>query len=205
MSRDARLAFEPLADWPYPPVARRSSPFRARWIDTTDLLLYEAERLGTALVVIELDLSRTDLRQDGQIRANARLSSDRVRVSMDTAHGPMRFACDHYDAGTLSWQANVRAVALTMQALRAVERYGAVHSAEQYQGFLALEAPAAGGFVSADAALGWLRERLADGAATPTQLVRRAAKVMHPDVGGSEAEWARLDEARELLAKAGML
>lgn len=205
-TRRARLVFEPLHDWPHPQQRHERSPFTATWRQTRDLLLREADQLGATLVVIELDLNRGDLRQDGEIRANARLGSGKVRVSLDTRHGPMRFACDRYHDGTLSWQANARAIALTMEALRTVDRYGAVHTAEQYQGFLAIEATP-GLFADADDALRWVRLQAGAEArtATPKAAYREAARRLHPDAGGLPADWERLDQARQVMEKAGML
>lgn len=98
--RRARLVFEPLTDWPYAEQQRVRSPFSTAWTETRDLLLSEADALGAALVVVELDLTRADLRQDGEIRANARLGSGRARISMDSRHGAMRYACDRYLPGS---------------------------------------------------------------------------------------------------------
>lgn len=206
-TRRARLVFEPLTDWQLPQVRHERSPFSARWPQTRDLLLREADHLGAHLVVVELDLTRVDLRQDGEIRANARLGSGKVRVSLDSRHGPMRLASDRYHAGALSWQANARAVALTLEALRTVERYGAVHSAEQYAGFLALPVSLAlGDFTSADEALRWLRDVSGVGPGETSRVAyRTAARVMHPDTGGSRDDWDRLEAARSLLTDAGLL
>jgi hypothetical protein len=205
-ARRARLLYEPLLDWPYPPSQHERSPFTARWTTTRDLLLREADHLGATLVIIELDLARDCLRQDGEIRANARLSSGKVRISLDTRHGPMRFACDRYHAGAVSWQANARAVALTMEALRTVDRYGAVHTAEQYQGFLAIE-PKREKFASADDALLWVRQRAGNHSdvMTPKAAYRSAARRLHPDTGGHVDDWGLLDQARQLMEAAGML
>lgn len=211
-ARRARLVFEPLSDWIYPEVARVASPFSAKWTDTRDLLLTEADHLGSGLVVVELDLTRADLRQDGEIRANARLSSGKARISMDSRHGAMRFACDRYlpgygDRGGANWwRHNVRAIALTLQALRAVDRYGAVHTAEQYAGFLAIDAPATG-FASADEALRWVRRQAGAEhlSSAPRRAYREAARRLHPDSGGDSTGWERLDQARQSMEKAGIL
>lgn len=209
MSRGVRLAFEPLIDWPYPRVVRERSRFSARWPQTRDLLLREADMLGARLVVVELDLGRTDLRRDGEIRASARLTSGKVRVSADTRHGPMRFACDRYDAGVLSWQANARAVALTMEALRTVDRYGAARDGQQYQGFLAIEQapPGDGEFATAEEALRWLWAKTGDESrvATPRAAYRAAAHAMHPDVGGARGDWDTLQHAERLMREAGLM
>lgn len=200
MSR-VKLVFEPLLDWPYPQTTRVGSPFKATWTSTRELLEREADLLGANLMVIELDLDRADLRQDGQIRASARLRSGRVRVSLDSRHGSLRYAADRYDAGTRSWQANLRAIALTMEALRAVNRWGAVHSAEQYQGFLAIPAGPPETFHTADEALAWLAGVCDLPVDTPPRkLLRQAAAVLHPDrTNGDRTGWDRLEAARDLI------
>lgn len=204
-ARLARLVFEPLADWPYPPAALERSPFAAPWGKTRDLLLREADHLAAKTVVIELDCSRRHLRQDGELRADARLHTGRVRVSMDTRHGPLRYAVDRYDDAGLSWQANLRAVVLTLEALRAVERYGAVRDGQQYRGFLALEATSSNGFANALEALDWIREVAEAGGDKPASAYRKAARKLHPDAGGSPELWARLDEARRVMEAEGVL
>jgi hypothetical protein len=208
VTRRARFTFEPLTDWPYPETPRIRAPFSARWTATRDLLLAEADHLGANLVVVELDLTRNHLRNDGEIRANARPASGRARLTMDTRHGALRYAVDRYigNGDVPGWQANLRAIALTLQALRAVDRYGAVHDGEQYQGFLAIEAAPAGPrpFTSADEALRWARSVSGTDATDARQVYRAAARVLHPDSGGSPDDWARLDEARRLFEASGL-
>lgn len=207
-ARRARLVFEPLADWPYPPAILDRSPFAAPWTRTRDALLREADHLGAGVVVIEVDCSRRHLRADGELRADARPHSGRVRVSMDTRHGPLRYAVDRYDDAGLSWQANVRAVVLTLQALRAVERYGAVRDGQQYLGFRAIEAGPAGrsGFASAGEALDWVREVAGVEAGISNRAAYlMAARKLHPDAAGAPELWERLDAARQLMDSGGLL
>ena len=65
-------------------------------------------------------------------------------VNLDTRHGPMRYPSGRFYAqwsGDMpGWQANVRAVALTLESLRAVDRYGVSQHGEQYRGWQALPA-----------------------------------------------------------------
>lgn len=56
-----------------------------------------------------------------------------------TAQDTFQFAVDKFP----SWQDNLRAIALGLEALRKVERYGFVKDDEQYTGFKALTAGAA--------------------------------------------------------------
>lgn len=206
-ARSARLVFEPLSDWPYPPATLERSPFAAPWTRTRDALRREADQLGAGLVVIEVDCSRRHLRGDGELRADVRLHSGRVRVSLNTRHGPLRYAVDRYDDAGLSWQANLRAVMLTLEALRAVERYGAVRDGQQYQGFRAIEAgsTASDGFASVDAALRWIREQAGDLTAEPRAAYKVAARKLHPDTADAPDLWARLDAARQVLEAGGLL
>ena len=57
-------------------------------------------------------------------------------VAFDTKGGPLLFVCGRFT----TWQDNLRAIAKTMEALRAVKRWGATQSDEQYTGFRALPA-----------------------------------------------------------------
>jgi hypothetical protein len=205
-----RLIFEALTSWPYPVVDIASAPFRAKWTDTRKLLLHELDQLDVDVAVVELDLAPGDLRQDGEIRANARPRSGRVRLSFTSRHGPLQYASDRYDGtynGLQPWQSNARAIALTLQALRAVDRYGALRGGEQYAGFRALAAAPAPAFIDIDSAFRWTAAQAGQplDQTTPRRAYRSAARRLHPDAGGDPAEWARLDEARQLLAAAGVL
>lgn len=182
--------------WTDPETLKRASAtFRAGWSDTLGLLGYEAGRLGAELVMLQLDVMEGDLRRDGMLRANAKVGHPGVVVSFDSTHGPLRYATDQFTG----WQDNVRGIALALQALRAVDRYGVSKRGEQYTGWKALLVPAAG-FTTADEALRWMRDKAgASNGETPDELRRRLVKLVHPDVGGDPADWARLDEAWRLV------
>ena len=49
----------------------------------------------------------------------------------------MSYPCDKYS----NWQANLRAIALSLEALRAEDRYGVTRRAEQYKGWAKLLPP----------------------------------------------------------------
>ena len=85
--------------------------------------------------------------------ADTRADTPRVVVSFDSCHGPLRYQCDRFTttrAGTKAWHANVRAIALGLEALRKVDRYGIAGSGEQYRGWTALPAAFAAGAVDMD-------------------------------------------------------
>ncbi|NJP33710.1 molecular chaperone DnaJ [Micromonospora thermarum] len=194
--------------------------FRAAWGDTLDLLLHEAGLLGADLVVIQVDITEADLRRDGMVRAHAQLRHPGVRVSFDSVHGPLTYATDAYDR----WQANVRAIALALQALRAVDRYGVTRSGEQYRGWTAIAATAAETTLTPDEAARVLADaagvsastllRSADAIAaagdvhtvTVTQsrqliqaAFRAAARTAHPDAGGNADVFRLIRRARDVL------
>jgi hypothetical protein len=186
------------------------SRFRSDWRTTLAELSYELERLGATSFVLQLDVSEWDLRKDGGIRANARpASSEAIRINFTAAKkGPLTFACDRYD----DWHDNVRAVAKTLEALRAVDRYGVATTGEQYRGWTAISNRPAE--MSREQAAEFLAHWAypddagftgADLLATPTlirEAHRQAAKRAHPDVTGDDGDtMARLNAARDLLSK----
>lgn len=225
MSAEVRL--RPLSGpWPYPETKnRRTYQFRSTWADTRELLASEAEQLGARLVVVEFDVvgGESAFRIDGGLRVNAKAGPfPGARVSMETRHGPLTYATDRYERTwghqkLASWQANVRAIAMSLEALRAVDRHGVTRRGEQYAGWKQLpsapSAPAPDDLPTARAkAARLLIEHGGDPAQTVGMLlthpevVRRlfghAARRHHPDAGGDAELFKRLVSARDLLAGA---
>ncbi len=211
-----RWEIVPLPRWGRPETAvrRSSGTFRASWDDTLRLLLEEIELLEpSGVVALAVDADPSDLRRDGMLRARAEVAFPGVVVSFTSAsRGPLSFATDAYEqrwhADLAGWQANVRAIALSLKALRAVDRYGATARGEQYAGWRQIEAgPARSeGFTSPDAAARWIRSSAAPDAGRLAEslplreLYRLLARRLHPDLnGGRSGEWNRLDEARRLV------
>jgi hypothetical protein len=210
----------PLGQWadPETPVRRGAHVFKASWRDTLLLLGEEIEKIGgESPVVFQLDVTEGDVRMDGMLRANAKVGHPGVVISFTSKYGPLRYATDAYEqqyyGGMPSWQANIRAIALALQSLRAVDRYGVTKRGEQYVGWRAITSGAPL-FASADAAAEWMRGYAAELPSPPSAkrwngslgaLYRAMARRMHPDSGGERADWDRLDEARRVLEQAGML
>jgi hypothetical protein len=216
------------ADAETPPEARRgSSAFRQAgrrrgagsgeasfWGSTLQLLDDETRTLKLdSLVIIEAGFADWDLRVDrrGPL-ARARESHPGVVVSFTSRlHGPMRYATDAYEAKWAGdppgWQANVRAVALTLQALRAIDRWGVARRGQQYTGFKALPAASGVTFPSADEALRWMREHgQVTAGDTARELYRALARRWHVEGSAPDAgQWERLEAAKLLLQSAGMI
>ena len=209
-----KYEIRPLVAWTDPETSPRrgSHIFKASWRDTLTLLGDEVEKLGGDLVVMQLDVREGDIRQDGMLRANAKVGHPGVAISFESSFGPLRYATDaherQYGYGKLDgWQANVRAIALSLVALRAVDRYGVSKRGEQYTGWKALPSGGSVTFPSADEALRWMAE-MDDADALPGNariIYRNLARRMHPDAGGSPDDWDRLDSAKLLLTHAGLL
>lgn len=212
-----RIVIRPLANWPDPVTGERQSAakFKSTWADTTKLLAKEAELLGADLVVIEVVSVSGRTRVDGSLPANARIDHPGAIVSLETRRGALRFATDMYESrysnDLPSWQANVRAIALGMEALRAVDRHGITSSGQQYRGFEAIESGAittpvvmsnadAAGVLSV--AAGWAPNTICPNnpAADVLRLAfRKATKAGHPQFGGKPEQWARVEEAYRVL------
>ncbi len=178
------LRARPLTTWPggamTPHADRRRSPFSAGFSATTELLRRELDHLGADLAVLELAIGEGDIRLDGLPRAAARAAHSGVVLSFASDHGPLRYAVDRFDR----WQDNLRAIALGLESLRRVDRYGMSGDGQQYRGWLALEAGD-----SDLAARG--RDLIAHHGS-----VSAALKATHPDTGGSAEDFAAVQAAR---------
>jgi hypothetical protein len=209
-----RWRIRPLGPWLGPVTGYRKSSgvFKAGWDDTLSLLDREVEALGgEGPVVVQVDVQAVDLRADGMLKTRARVGEfPGVIVSFASRYGPLRYATDAYEqqwAGSLpGWQANVRAIALALEALRAVDRYGVSKRGEQYAGWSALPAARAQGsewFTTEAEALKWMTGSAAEMGIAPDpdtgRLYKALAKRMHPDKGGDTELWDRLDAAARLL------
>lgn len=206
----------PLGTWLEPKTEPRrgSHLFRASWDSTLDLLGRELDLLGADRVVFQIDVLEGDLRRDGMLRTHAKVNFPGVRVSFESMHGPLTYATDayeeHYSWAKLNgWQANIRAIALALESLRAVDRYGVTRRGEQYRGWQALAAtPAvmtpeqAAEFIAHWADPDGQRFSAAQILNDPdvrNRAFKVAAANTHPDRTGDPDTLARLSAARALL------
>lgn len=207
------VRFRPIEHWPgrlTPADERRNRyRFQATWTSTINLLAYELRMLGARDIVVQVDLTEQDIRLDGLPRAHANPGHPGIILAFEAPKvGPLQFACNTYD----HWQANLRAVALTLEALRAVERYSATKTGEQYRGWQALPPPpASNGQMTVEQAAQFIAEQGGRGSASdvlrsPTfraATYREAARRLHPDAGGSHEAFTCLQEAKRVLDEHG--
>lgn len=161
------------------------------WSETLVLLDRELRELNADAIVLQISVTERDIRLDGQLRADARPSSPAVRLLFDSKHGPLTYQCDKF----ATWKDNVRAIALGLEALRKVARYGITEHGEQYKGWLQIEA------APAETPLDVLARIAGESTDLPGRtLYRRAAAAAHPDVNGGERDlWDQVERAGRSL------
>ena len=167
-----RVTYRPLPTWPYPETKpRESARFKVGLDRTMDDLRYEVDRLDGREILIGIGYQDHEVRMDGTPRRDARRPRHPgTEVSFDSRFGRLTYATDIYTA----WEDNLRGIALALEALRAIDRYGVSKRGQQYAGFALLTA-------------GPGLEELG------RQLVERhgslpaALRATHPDTGGPDA------------------
>jgi hypothetical protein len=144
-------------------------------------------------VVIDTDLR---MKQDGTPYSQQRTPEDPGVVVRFRRHGrPYAIPCDRF----VSIEANLRAVALMLEASRLLERYGFDQFTEEFEGYKALpDGTASTTVVDPHIVLG-----VQPGAAP--EVVAAAFKALalkhHPDRGGDADRFKQLVEARDRMLR----
>lgn len=178
--------------------------FTSKYSQTLELLESELRHLKAKEITIQAGYRQ--VRNDGWPYSAAKPEHPAVALQFRTAQGgTLVFRAQRYT----KFEDNLRAIAMTMGALRAVDRWGVVEG-QQYTGFRQLEAPAAGTNekMTPDAAAAWLaffstvssaellgsREKL-------EQAYRETRLKLHPDrkETGSHDGFVKTQQAYELL------
>lgn len=206
------VVFRPLKEWPCEMTKeRKSSAFRASYTQTLDLLEDELFFLDARNITIYIALGSADIRNDGLPRLSAKPSHPGVILSFERKNGrdysPVSMPCDTFN----DWKSNLRGIALSLQALRAVDRYGVTKRGEQYKGFDALpsgssqpdemsEVERAAFFIAFNLGMS-SKELLMTDQVCFQRSYREAAKKLHPDSGGTQALFVQLQQAKEILER----
>lgn len=194
--------FRPIDNWPHKQNRRpKSSAFRTKYNQTLELLDKELLMLSVRQAVIQIDLPESKIRIDGLPRSGARPDYQGVILSFESKYGHLRYATDVFDF----WQDNLRAIALGLEALRKVDRYGITKRGEQYTGWKQL--PAAITEVSDIQEAAAFMERYSGLAAEDIirehevyrQAYRASALKLHPDKGGNVENFTLLQKIKKLF------
>lgn len=166
------------------------SPFRSTWTATEDLLERELRMLRARDVVMQIDCAESDIRLDGRMRATARPLSPQSALAFNTPKDPMLFCCGRYR----TWNDNIRAIALGLEALRKLDRYGIVQTDEQYRGWKAIGATSTPDWVDVLAAYsGWPHHEVRN---DPDGAYHAALFKAHPDHGGTREAVEEVRQAK---------
>lgn len=220
------VRFRPFTTWPQAETRDRTRGlFSASWSSTLALLDVELRALDATDVVIETGHSKRDIRNDGWPRSDARVPPmPGVILSFGSKHGPLRYLTDAFSQGGYQrgsgatggtwmpgWQANLRAIALGLEALRAVDRYGVSRRGEQYRGWNELPSGIPMGPPMTIEEAASLLEHHAEMSERPLAdwtpdhektLYRLAAKRTHPDLGddgGDPDAFRKVETAHQIL------
>jgi len=176
-----RADWRTLPAWPHPAAEKtRPSLFRTSWERSLEKLAEEVERSGGDDLLISIVATPDQLSLAGRPRAGLKVLYRGVEVSFEREDQRVAFHVDAFP----HLHDNIHAIALTLEALRAVDRYGATTGAEQYAGFAMLGA----GAVDPDHG-----RRLVEAAGS----IKAALRVHHPDHGGNEVDFLDVDAYRK--------
>lgn len=182
--------------WPFGWKRTRSpgpSQFKTEPGRATSGLTQELLRLGASKVIIS---SNAQYRNDGMPYARqATIQDPGVAVYFNRKGKDMVFACDTY------WNLhdNIHAIAKTIEALRAIERWGASDMLDRaFTGFTALPAPIVAGMKRDWQVVLGLQELLLPDADDVRKAYQRLASQYHTDKPGADHDkMAELNAARD--------
>lgn len=195
------ITFRPIAQWPGALTSgRQRSRFKSSYNATLMLLDAELRHLDASAIVLQVALSERDIRIDGKPRNDSRPTHPGVILAFDSKHGPLSYPCDTFD----NWQDNLRAIALALEHLRAVDRYGVTNRGQQYKGWQQIEGPKGPQTILQAVGVLYKHTGAKDGSIGSgnwRDAYKTAVMKTHPDRGGNAAEFSAVQEAKVVLEK----
>jgi hypothetical protein len=195
---------------------RRPNPYPVAtwsWAGTLKLLEFELAKIGGSHVVLMLACDESEIRRDGMLYSRAEVKHPGVVLAFDSNHGPLSYATDTFEGrwpvDPPDWQINTRAIALGLEALRKIDRYGIGAYGQQYAGYKAL--PAGNGaatHMTRTEAQGLLfmlagldvQPDLVTNPDNRSRVLRAARATAHPDRhGGDRTLWDQVEQAAQVL------
>lgn len=197
--------FRPLGVWAGIKTVRpRRSPFKTNYSKTLVLLERELVSLGATQIVIQIDLPESKIRRDGLPRTDACPDYQGIVLAFGSKYGPLKYATDVFDR----WKDNLRAIALGLEALRKVDRYGITKRGEQYAGWKQLASGAGSDITDSATAAEFIAMHsqgieageIAGDIQMYRKAYRQAAMKLHPDkAGGDQRVFCELQKAKRLM------
>jgi hypothetical protein len=214
------VTFRAMKNWPGKLRASRDRPpFKTGYSETMRLLERELRMVGAIEPIVEIALHPAQFTREGRPYVEATPEHPGVLVRFakkvrskqgDMMLIPLMFRCDTYT----KYEANLRAIAIGLEDLRRIDRYGVTSEAgEQWHGFKALPSPgpADDSIVTVEQAARFLVEvsgfagsyhGLISDANRRRSVYRTAAAKLHPDASSHDpVKWNRLQAANELLER----
>lgn len=179
------------------PVGRNRTPERERHIGLNkmhgnrirQLLNSELRKMGVTNIIVS---SNAAIRRDGQPYTNQRVDDPGVVLYFTRKGQDIAISCDAWH----TVDANLRAIGLTVKAIRGMERWGTEEMIDRaFTGFAALPANV---IVTPNITREWF-EVLEVSPSAGADVIRAAYKaklhIVHPDKGGSAAAFEELQRA----------
>ena len=216
------MTLRPLDGWPLEFTAeRKRSRFESSFSATLELLDRELGLIDPTdrhhpPSILQIALREQDFRRDGMPRAGSVTEHPGVILNIEPRNRPaLSYPCDTFT----HWHDNLRAIALTLEALRKIDRYGTTQTGQQYRGWQAIEARQASYdsvtmACQALARIAWpnerteCREEWAPKIATDPEIARntyrKARSNAHPDRNdGDQTLWNTVEASAEVLRRSG--
>ncbi len=198
-----KIMFVPIKEWPgkktqRPERARFDTPFQKTLIQMEG----EIEKLAGrgAEVLLQAYLRQDQIRIDGWPYSKCVPTEPGVIITFKKRGGQqISMPCDKFT----KWEDNFRAIALSLEALRMVDRYGVTQNGEQYRGWEALPPPSQERTTKAEAAeviarwSGFTVSEVLNGC--QGEAIRDAILKTHPDKGGHADLFGMVQKAKAVL------
>lgn len=200
------VRFVGIQTWPgkkTPAMRQVNSQFKAPYSQTLRDLDKELLTIGAKEVLIQAYFRSEEIRLDGWPRSTARPKEAGVIVTFHRKDGKtISMPCDKFN----NWECNLRAIALYLEALRKVDRYGVTQNGEQYRGWEALPPPMQKSerdvhyYCRVIAELsGYSEPQIFNSDVLLREAYNEAKFRTHPDKGGDANNFHRVQEAWEQL------